>query len=94
MPGTGIAVADFGAAPGMCYAKVDVTGIGAISSTNYAEAFIMGDVTSDHNADEHWVIGGHTRLVVAEPVNGVGFTIHAFSQLRLTGQVEIRWVWS
>lgn len=94
MAGVGSATLDFGASPGQSMTSVAVAGIGAISAASYAEAFIMADTTADHTDGDHRVIGGYTELVCDPPTAGVGFTITAISQLRLTGTITCRWVWS
>ena len=91
MPATGIAIIDFGSTPRQD-ASVSVVGQTAISSTSFAEAFLMLDSTADHNDYEHMMVDLNLRCSV--PVNATGFTIYASSEWRLTGQFQIRWVWS
>ena len=55
----------------------------------------QGDSTADHNAYEHLVILGRmVSLTCGDLVAGTGFTIYAASELRITGQIACRWVWS
>lgn len=94
MPGKGTATLSFGTAPGTNIASVAVTGIAAISPGDYAEAFLMADTSADHNTEEHRLIAGYSRFCCDQPVTSTGFTITMTSDLRLTGDVAVRWVWS
>lgn len=88
---TGSAVIDFGAAPGGNYATAVVTGQGEIVSGSLVEAWMMASSTADHNAIEHII--APIKLTVGDVVAGVGFTVHAASEWRLTGDFAVRWVW-
>ena len=88
----GSATLDFGAAPGGTTAKVAVTGQAAILSGSDVEAYLMGDATASHNADEHLFVPMTIR--VGTVVAATGFTIYATSDLRLTGTFTVRWVWA
>jgi hypothetical protein len=91
----GTAVLNFGAAPGTNTATVAVTGQTGIVSGSAAEAWFMGvDSTADHNAYEHTIMPLAVALPVTAITPGVGFTITALTQLRLTGQIAVRWVWN
>lgn len=92
--GLGTATLDFGPMPGSAMTSVAVTGQTTISATSAAEAYIMADTTVDHTDGNHRVIGGYTQLVCDPPTAGTGFTITAISNLRLTGTITCRWVWS
>lgn len=92
MAGTGAAVLDFGAAPGSSSASVAVTGQGSILSTSHVEAWLMAEATASHNAIEHLIVPMQVRC--GDVVAGTGFTIHAATELRLTGTFAVRWVWA
>lgn len=92
MPGHSTAVLNFGAAPGTNIASIDITGITTIDSTSHVEAYLMCDTTATHNAYEHMVVPLMIRCSI--PITGVGFTIFASSELRLTGTFTVRWVWA
>lgn len=94
MSSVGTATLSFGAAPGSSTATVAVTGQAAIGANDYAEAFLMGDATADHNAPEHTLFKRLVGLTCGSVTAGTGFTITAESELRLTGAVKCRWVWS
>ena len=90
---TGQATLDFGAAPGTGAVEVAVTGQAAIiAGTSYAEAWMMADSTADHNAEEHMLVP--IRLTVGNVTTGVGFTIYARTEWRLSGTFNVRWVWN
>lgn len=89
---TGTATIDFGSAPGTNLVSVVVTGQAAILSGSHVEAFMMGDATATHNADEHQFV--QIRLVCGSVVAATGFTIFASTLLRLTGTFSVRWVWA
>lgn len=91
MPATGFTTLDFGAAPGGNVATIAVTGQASIVSGSIAEAFMMGDSTVHHNADEHALVP--LKLSCSAVVAATGFTITAVSDWRLTGTFKVRWVW-
>jgi hypothetical protein len=89
---TGTATINFGAAPGSSVASVVVTGQASIGTGSHCEAFLMGDSTATHNAEEHAFTP--IRLVCRDVVAATGFTIYATTELRLTGTFSVRWVWA
>jgi hypothetical protein len=90
--GTGTATLTFGAAPGTNYVSVAVTGQTGIGVSSHAEAFLMASTTATHNEIEHLLSG--IRLTCGNIVAGTGFTIYAFTELRLTGTFSVHWVWA
>lgn len=52
----------------------------------------MADSTSDHNKIEH--MAADIRVFASDIIPGVGFTINAYSPLRLTKTFKVRWNWS
>jgi len=91
-PVTGSATLNFGATPGTNQVSVAVTGQTTIVAGSTASAFLMYDSTATHNIEEHSIVP--MRLVCGTIVAGVGFTIYAFSEWRLTGTFTVRWSWS
>lgn len=89
--GVGTAILDFGVAPGARYATVAVSGQTGLLTGGHVEAWIQGDTTATHNADEHLVAPIKTQ---ARDVDTGTFTIHAISDQRLTGTFVVHWVWS
>jgi hypothetical protein len=93
MAGTGSATLNFGAAPGTNVVSVAVTGETGISGTSHCEAFIMQeDSTADHTQYEHMI--APITLRCGGVVAGTGFTIYGWSEHRLTGTFDVRWVWA
>ena len=93
-PQLGMAVLDFGDAPGGNQSSVTVTGIASVLSTSKAEAYIMADDTTfDHSASDHKYAGLWLKLSCSTPSAGVGFSIVANSTERLQGTFKVRWVW-
>ena len=91
--GTGSATIDFGT--GSNEASVAVTGLGTISGTSKAEAFVMADDTSSsHTASDHKYFPVFASLTCGTPSAGVGFTIYARSTQKLTGTWTVRYVWA
>ncbi len=91
-PAFGTATLDFGSAPGSTSANVNVTGQTQLSSNAHIQVYIQGnDQTTDHTAFEHGFIKGYINLFVQNVVGGTGFNIEAHSQIRLTGQLVVRW---
>ena len=97
---TGTATLDFGTAASKTLdTSVVVTGQAAIASGSKVEAYLMGDTTSDHSADEHIMAVSMMGLVCGAIVAGTGFTIYAnvrddIAKAGLTGQFTVQWVWS
>lgn len=90
----GSAVISFGAAPGTNIIETVVTGQTGITAGARVRAWVQGDTTADHNAYEHSrIIAGHVSLTCEAISAGVGFTIVASTQLRMTGDVACRWEW-
>ncbi len=93
MATTGTAMIDFGAAPGTNLVTLTVTDA-AILGTSFVEAFMMGDTTVSgavgHNELEHAIVPIKLTCV---PTVGVGFTITAYSEWRLTSTFKVRWIW-
>lgn len=92
--GQGTATINFGAHPGSNEASVAVTGQTSISATSKADAYVMADDTSvDHTASDHRYFETLASLSCGTPTAATGFTIHARSHHKLTGQWSVRWVW-
>lgn len=81
----------FGAAPGTNCLEVVITGEAGIISGSQVEAYLMADATVDHNAVEHAIVPITLRCGAISP--GVGFTVYASSEWRLTGDFTFHWVW-
>jgi hypothetical protein len=78
--------------PGSNIATVTITGLADITATSSASSFIDGDdTTADRNAYEHE--NADIRLSCDNFVPGVGFTITATSDVRLDGDLKVRYVW-
>ena len=90
--GVGTAVINFPASPGSNTASVVVSGIPEITSGSSVSVFLMAEATADHNEVEHEI--ADIALRCGEIVPGVGFTIHATSVDRLTGNFKVRYAWS
>ena len=91
----GSATINFGAVPGTNLVSIAVTGQAGIVAGSQVQAFLMGnDSTATHNADEHKILANYINFAVDTIVAGVGFTINAITELRLTGTMVLRWRWS
>jgi len=88
---TGTGTLSFGAAPGTNYLEVVVTGETGILSGSQVEAYLMADVTADHNAIEHAIVPITLRCGAISA--GVGFTVFVSTEWRLTGDFTYHWVW-
>lgn len=90
---TGTATLDFGA--GSNEAAVAVLAQTGILASSKADAFVMGDdSSSNHTANDHRYFAALAGLTCGTPTAGVGFTIYATSQHKLSGQFTVRWVWA
>jgi hypothetical protein len=87
----GSATISFGAAPGTNVVSTVVTGQTAIKSTSTVMVFMAYDSTATHNVNEHLLVAFQLRA--GSLVAGTGFTIYAESDLRLTGDFTVRWLW-
>lgn len=87
----GTATIDFGAQPGTQRAVVTVTGQATIASGSHVEAFLMGDTTADHNAEEHSMVP--LQLTCGNIVAATSFDIVGVCDWLLHGQFAIHWVW-
>jgi hypothetical protein len=88
---TGTGTLAFGAAPGGSYLEVVVTGQTGILTSSHVEAFMQADTTADHNEVEHAIVP--IQLRAGTIVAGVGFTVYASTEWRLTGDFTFHWVW-
>ena len=90
----GSAVLDFGAAPGSSVASVTITGQTDLGASPRVRAWVQGS-TADHNEYEHTrIFPARIGLAAGDVVAGTGFTIHAETELRLTGDVAVKWEWA
>ena len=90
----GAAVLDFGAAPGSGVASVAITGQAALGASARIRAWVQGS-TADHNEYEHTrIFPARIGLAAGDVVAATGFTIHAETELRLTGEIAVNWEWS
>lgn len=85
---------NFGSIPGGNYAEVTITGQTGISSSSKIEVWLQSDSTSTHNEIEHQMLLLESSITFGNIINNVGFTIYAFSYLRLTGEFKVNWSWS
>jgi len=94
MPGQGTKQINFGAFPGTTYATTTVTGQTGITASSLVEAWIRPLLTVDHDVMDHIV--DPPRVIAAEIVAGVGFTIHGFSNNNVPhfGSYVVAWVWN
>jgi hypothetical protein len=90
---TGSAVLDFGAAPGTNTVEAVVST--AIPAGASVRAWFQSEGNADHNEIEHRLIfPSRVGLTCGAITDGVGFTVYAETELRLTGDVTCRWQWS
>lgn len=68
---TGTATVSFGSTPAS-EASVTVTGQSGITTGSFAEAFMMGDSTSDNDVTDHKFAGVSFRIVCSDLVAGTG----------------------
>ena len=87
MATTGTVILDFGAFPGASHATVAVTGQAAIVAGSLVEAWLRPVATADHSADEHIV--ETLKVVAADIVAGVGFTVHGLNTNQLNNPATV-----
>ena len=89
----GSATIDFGAAPGSSTASIAVTGQTGLIAGSRIKTWVAGS-TSDHNEYEHSrIFPNRVGLGIGDVVAGTGFTIHAETEMRLTGDMSVKWEW-
>ena len=89
----GTATLDFGAS-GSAFNSVAVTGQASILTSSVAEAFFMGDTSTDHTVEDHIITGSLCKLICSSLVAGTGFTIFASAEQTLYGKYTVHWVWT
>ena len=75
--------------PGTNTASTTVTGLTAFTDTDTVQTWLMADSTSDYNSYEHKL--APLQIRVKNPITGVGFTIEAVTDFRLTGTFKVRY---
>jgi len=95
MSATGTAILDFGSAPGTNQVSVTVTGqTGIVSATSYVEAWFSPAATATHNLEEIKLLTSKLGVLAHTVVDDTGFTITGTTELRLTGTINVNWVWT
>ena len=85
---------DFGSTPGTNQVSVAVTGETGIGGSSLAEAWLSPVATATHNLEEIKLMTIKLGVLAHTISNGVGFTITGTTELRLTGTVNVNWVWN
>jgi hypothetical protein len=81
--------------PGTNVVTTVITGQTGITSGARVNVWLQGGSTASHNATEHSLIfPSRVGLSAGSIVAGTGFTITAETELRLTGDVQVKWAWS
>lgn len=89
---TGTATIDFGTAGQWnTDTSVVVTGISAIQSGSYVEAYLQADSTADNDVDSHIIASSLIDFVVGAIIPGTGFTVYGISDGDVTGRFQVRW---
>lgn len=86
---SGTGVIDFGSAPGTNITALVITGQSGITTSSQVNVFIRAVSTATHNETEHLV--APIKLSGSSIINGVGFTITAVTEWRLSGTFNIHW---
>jgi len=89
----GSATLAFGTGAGLDRVQTVVTGQTGLIAGDHVEAWLMRDVTADHNADEHEVLAREARVLAEVSASGE-FTITAVCDTTWTGNFKVRWVWN
>lgn len=91
---TGTATLSFGTASAKTIdTSVAITGQTGIGSTNKISAWLMGNSTADHSADEHIMASQMIDLACGDIVAGTGFTIYALAREKvgMVGAFTVNW---
>jgi len=93
--GQGTVTFDFGTGKGSTRAVITGVTATGMSATSGLEIYIDGtDSTSEHNAQEHRLIGALNFGAYATAKSANSFDAEAISTLSLTGTVACRFVWA
>ena len=89
----GHATVDFGAFPGKAEARASVTGQTTIATTSDVEAWVRGEASVDHAADEHLI--EDFDITAQDIVAATGFTVTMRPRVgRCYGVYNFSWVWN
>jgi hypothetical protein len=50
--------------------------------------------STDHSADEHSMLAAVAGVTCQNIVPGTGFTIVVAANMRVTGQINVLWIWA
>jgi hypothetical protein len=89
----GTAIIDFGSGAGTNEAYVTVND-STISLTSVIGVDVMGDTTSNHSVSDHRYFSLIAKVTPGNIIAGTSFDLFAVSTQKLTGQFQVRWVWS
>jgi hypothetical protein len=84
---------DFGAWPGTAEARVTITGQAGILAASDVEAWIRGEDSADHAADEHIIEDFFVQAQNISAANGFLITAHPMLG-RCYGVYNVSWCWS
>lgn len=90
----GVCTFNFGSAPGTNIVTTTVSDAN-VTTGSRIEIYLMGtDSTADHNAYEHSLIEmlDDWQATPISIINGVSFVAQAATKLRLTGEIDARYV--
>lgn len=91
--GQGTAIIDFGVSPGAQEASVAFADV-AVGAASKVEAYVMADgAAGTHTANDHRYLPLLAQFT-AQPIAGVGGTIHGRSLMKLIGSFQLRYVWA
>lgn len=94
-PGFGTSTLNFGSAPGNNDATLTVTGQAQMPANAHIHVYIQGnDTTAEHSGFQHRFLTRYIGCSVSNVIASTGFTINLLSDLRLTGNVAVRWSWN
>lgn len=93
MGAQGHTTVDFGTFPGKAEAQATVTGQASILAASDAEAWIRGESSADHSADEHAI---EDFDVQAQDITAaVGFVVTVRPRVGVCyGVYNVSWVWN
>jgi hypothetical protein len=92
MANVGSTTINFGAFPGSNEASVAVTDANILASS-ITDAWITAQSSSNHTVNDHAYAAALIGISTGAPFAGVGFTIYARSDVKLSGVFNLNWVW-
>lgn len=89
----GTATLDFGSHPGSNETSIAITGQTAIAADSTVKAWLSSEASGTHTAADAAYAAAFVGISCTAPTVGVGFTINARSEHKMTGTFAVHYEW-